>query len=88
MMAIAPLQYAWTLFALSLTKSMDAKVPAVQIASTPFILAETCLVPSEGYLVDRLGARRVVPRSASGPSDGVASSVRLGSDWRTSTRRT
>ncbi len=62
MMAIANLQYAWTLFTLPLTRIMNAKLSAVQIAFTIFILAETWPVPFEGHLVDRLGARRVVPR--------------------------
>ncbi|HYB75131.1 MAG TPA: MFS transporter, partial [Candidatus Sulfotelmatobacter sp.] len=60
MMAIANLQYAWTLFTTPLTKSLNAKLSAVQIAFTVFILAETWLVPFEGYLIDRLGARLVV----------------------------
>jgi MFS transporter, OFA family, oxalate/formate antiporter len=60
MMAIANLQYAWTLFTIPLTKSLNAKLSAVQIAFTLFILTETWLVPFEGYLVDRLGARLVV----------------------------
>jgi MFS transporter, OFA family, oxalate/formate antiporter len=60
MMAIANLQYAWTLFTIPLTKALNAKLSAVQIAFTVFILAETWLVPLEGYLVDRLGARLVV----------------------------
>jgi OFA family oxalate/formate antiporter-like MFS transporter len=60
MMAIANLQYAWTLFTLPLTKHLNATLSAVQIAFTLFILTETWLVPFEGYLVDRLGANRVV----------------------------
>jgi OFA family oxalate/formate antiporter-like MFS transporter len=32
MMAVANLQYAWTLFTLPLTKSMNAALSAVQIA--------------------------------------------------------
>ncbi len=60
MMAIANLQYAWTLFTIPLTKSLHATLSAVQIAFTLFILTETWLVPFEGYLVDRLGARFIV----------------------------
>jgi OFA family oxalate/formate antiporter-like MFS transporter len=60
MMAIANLQYAWTLFTLPLTQRLHATLSAVQLAFTLFILAETWLVPIEGYLVDRLGAWRVV----------------------------
>ena len=58
MMAIANLQYAWTLFTLPLTKSLNATLSAVQVAFTLFILAETWLVPFEGYLVDRRNASR------------------------------
>jgi MFS family permease len=60
MMAISNLQYAWTLFTLPLTQRLHATLSAVQLAFTLFILAETWLVPVEGYLVDRLGAWRVV----------------------------
>jgi OFA family oxalate/formate antiporter-like MFS transporter len=60
MMAIANLQYAWTLFTLPLTESLGASLAAVQVAFTLFVLAETWLVPFEGYLVDRLGARLIV----------------------------
>jgi OFA family oxalate/formate antiporter-like MFS transporter len=60
MAAIANLQYAWTLFTTPLTKSLNATLTAVQLAFTLFVLAETWLVPIEGYLIDRLGARLVV----------------------------
>ena len=60
MMAIANLQYAWTLFTIPLTQSLHATLSAVQLAFTFFILTETWLVPFEGWLVDRIGARAVV----------------------------
>ena len=60
MMAIANLQYAWTLFTIPLTQALHVKLSAVQITFTLFILTETWLVPFEGYLVDRLGARLIV----------------------------
>jgi OFA family oxalate/formate antiporter-like MFS transporter len=60
MMAIANLQYAWTLFTNPLTKSLNATLAAVQVAFAAFILAETWLVPVEGYLIDRLGPRTVI----------------------------
>ena len=60
MMAIANLQYAWTLFTLPLTHGLGATLAAIQVAFTLFVLAETWLVPFEGYLVDRLGPRVVV----------------------------
>jgi OFA family oxalate/formate antiporter-like MFS transporter len=64
MMAIANLQYAWTLFTLPLTHGLGATLAAVQVAFTLFVLAETWLMPFEGYLVDRLGARLVVTIAA------------------------
>ena len=60
MMAIANLQYAWTLFTTPLTKSMNATLAVVQVAFAAFILCETWLVPFEGYLIDRLGPRLVM----------------------------
>src|SRR5271165_7593618 len=60
MMAIANLQYAWTLFTKPLTASLHATLAAVQIAFAAFIFCETWLVPFEGYLVDRLGPRLII----------------------------
>jgi len=60
MMAIANLQYAWTLFTKPLTSSLHATLAAVQVAFAAFIFAETWLVPFEGYLIDRLGPRLVI----------------------------
>ena len=60
MMAIANLQYAWTLFTKPLTTSLHATLAAVQVAFAAFILCETWLVPFEGYLIDRLGPRLVI----------------------------
>src|SRR5690242_121930 len=60
MMAIANLQYAWTLFTIPLTRALGVKLSAVQLAFTLFILFETWLVPFEGYLIDKLGVRKVV----------------------------
>ena len=57
MMAIANLQYSWTLFTTPLTESLNTTLPMVQWAFAGFILAETWLVPFEGYLVDRIGPR-------------------------------
>ncbi|HET9596514.1 MAG TPA: oxalate/formate MFS antiporter [Anaeromyxobacteraceae bacterium] len=57
MMAIANLQYAWTLFTKPLSASLGASLPAIQVAFAAFILAETWLVPFEGYLVDKIGPR-------------------------------
>src|SRR5437867_11118814 len=60
MMAIANLQYAWTLFTTDLTKSMHARLDAVQWTLTFFIIAQTALFPISAYLVDRFGPRRIV----------------------------
>jgi len=60
MMAIANLQYAWTLFTKPLTTSLHVTLAAVQVAFAAFIFAETWLVPFEGYLIDRLGPRLVI----------------------------
>ncbi|HLG69466.1 MAG TPA: oxalate/formate MFS antiporter [Chloroflexota bacterium] len=60
MMAIANLQYAWTLFTGPLTKSLNAPLAAVQVAFAAFVLAETWLVPFEGALVDKFGQRAII----------------------------
>jgi OFA family oxalate/formate antiporter-like MFS transporter len=57
MMAIANLQYAWTLFTKPLQSHLNVKLSMIQLAFTLFILVETWLVPFEGYLVDRIGPR-------------------------------
>jgi OFA family oxalate/formate antiporter-like MFS transporter len=60
MMAIANFQYAWTLFTTPLTKSLHTTLAVVQVAFAAFILAETWLVPFEGWLADHLGPRTIV----------------------------
>src|SRR5262245_20907567 len=60
MMAVANLQYAWTLFTSPLTRHYGVPLAVVQVAFTAFVLAETWLVPFEGFLVDRLGPRVVL----------------------------
>ena len=60
MMAVANLQYSWTLFSVPLTEGLNAKLSAIQLAFTIFIVVDTWLMPIEGYLVDRFGARRIV----------------------------
>jgi len=60
MASIANLQYAWTLFTVPLTKALGVKLSVVQLAFTLFILFETWLVPFEGWLIDKLGTRKVV----------------------------
>lgn len=60
MMAIANLQYAWTLFTTPLTQNLHATLAAVQVAFAAFVLCETRLVPFEGALVDHLGPRVII----------------------------
>jgi OFA family oxalate/formate antiporter-like MFS transporter len=60
MTMIANLQYGWTLFVEPLDARYHWGRPAIQLAFTLFVLAETWLVPIEGYLVDRFGPRPVV----------------------------
>lgn len=60
MLAIANLQYAWTLFTTDITKSFHARLDAVQWTLTFFIIAQTALFPINAYLVDRFGPRLVV----------------------------
>ena len=60
MMAIANLQYAWTIFTTPLASNLHTTLATVQIAFAAFIFCETWLVPFEGYLVDRLGPRLII----------------------------
>src|SRR3989442_9793731 len=60
MVAIANLQYGWTLFVNPIDSKFHWGRGAIQIAFTVFVLAETWLVPFEGYLVDRFGPRALV----------------------------
>src|ERR1700739_2826366 len=57
MMAIANLQYAWTLFTKPMQAHLSVSLTAIQGIFSLFILLETWLVPFEGYLVDRIGPR-------------------------------
>jgi MFS transporter, OFA family, oxalate/formate antiporter len=50
MLAIANIQYAWTLFSVPLTKALHVKLSAVQLTFTIFVLLET-------WLVDMFGPR-------------------------------
>jgi OFA family oxalate/formate antiporter-like MFS transporter len=57
MMAIANLQYAWTLFTKPMQSHLHVSLTAIQGIFSAFILVETWLVPFEGYLVDKIGPR-------------------------------
>ena len=60
MSMIANLQYGWTLFVEPMSKQHGWGRAAIQIAFTIFILTETWLVPIEGWIVDRIGPRKMV----------------------------
>jgi MFS transporter, OFA family, oxalate/formate antiporter len=64
MMAVANLQYAWTLFTTDITKSFHARLDQVQWTLTFFIIAQTALFPISAYLVDRFGPRLIVTLAA------------------------
>ena len=59
MVAIANLQYGWTLFVEPINQKFNWGRPAIQVAFTLFILMETWLVPFEGWLIDRFGLRNL-----------------------------
>jgi OFA family oxalate/formate antiporter-like MFS transporter len=60
MLAVANLQYAWTLFTTDLTKSFHARLDQVQWTLTFFIIAQTALFPINSYLIDRFGPRLII----------------------------
>jgi OFA family oxalate/formate antiporter-like MFS transporter len=60
MVMIANLQYGWTLFVLPIQAAHGWSRPAIQVAFTLFILAETWLLPFGGALIDRFGPRWIV----------------------------
>lgn len=55
LVASANLQYGWTFFVTPLRQRFGWSEAAIQVAFTLFVLAETWLVPFEGYLADRFG---------------------------------
>jgi OFA family oxalate/formate antiporter-like MFS transporter len=60
MVAVANLQYGWTLFVTPLSKKLGQDQTLIQVAFTVFVLLETWLVPFEGFLVDKFGPRVLV----------------------------
>jgi len=60
MVAIANLQYGWTLFVNPIDSQFHWGKAAIQVAFTLFVVAETWLVPFEAYFVDRYGPRLIV----------------------------
>jgi len=71
MSMIANLQYGWTLFVNPINDKFQWGRTAIQVAFTIFVLAETWLVPIEGWLVDRYGPRPVM----------LAGGVLVGISW-------
>jgi OFA family oxalate/formate antiporter-like MFS transporter len=55
MVAVANFQYGWTLFVEPMKGALGWPGSSIQVAFALFVLAETWLVPVEGYLVDRYG---------------------------------
>jgi OFA family oxalate/formate antiporter-like MFS transporter len=70
MVAITNLQYAWTFFEKPIDDKHHWGWESIQIAFTLFVLAETWLVPVEGYVVDRWGPR--LPVAVGGLLIGLA----------------
>src|SRR5207247_4841903 len=60
MIAVANLQYGWTLFVPPLSKQLGQDQSLIQVTFTVFVLLETWLVPFEGFLVDKFGPRLLV----------------------------
>src|SRR6201987_3563169 len=60
MVAVANLQYGWTLFVSPLQKKLGVEQALIQVAFTVFVLLETWLVPFEGWLVDKFGPKLLV----------------------------
>ena len=57
MILIANLQYSWTLFVAPMDAAHHWGRGAIQVAFSVFVVAETWLLPFEGYVVDRIGPR-------------------------------
>src|SRR5947199_2864800 len=60
MVAIANLQYGWTLFVSPIDNQFHWGKAAIQVGFSLFVLAEIWLVPFEAYLVDSYGPQVVV----------------------------
>ena len=63
MVMIANLQYGWTLFVNPIDQKYHWGRAAIQVAFTVFVLAETWLVPFEGYLIDKFGPKIMISGS-------------------------
>jgi MFS transporter, OFA family, oxalate/formate antiporter len=60
MVMTANLQYGWTLFVTPIDTKYHWGRASIQVAFSIFVLAETWLVPFEGYLIDKFGPKLMV----------------------------
>ena len=60
MVAVANLQYAWTLFTTPLKEELGTTLATIQWAFTIFVIAQTALFPINAYLIDRFTPRVVI----------------------------
>src|SRR5258708_36943027 len=60
MLAVANLQYAWTLFTTPLKEELGTTLATIQWAFTIFVIAQTALFPINAYLIERFTPRLVV----------------------------
>src|ERR1700739_1960815 len=60
MVAIANLQYAWTLYVPEIEKAHGWSRASIQTAFTIFVIFQTWLTPVEGIFLDRFGPRLMV----------------------------
>ena len=60
MTMVANLQYGWTLFVDPMQARFGWDLSAIQVAFTIFVVAETWLVPLEGYFEDLFGPKPLV----------------------------
>ena len=60
MVMTANLQYGWTLFVTPIDNKYQWGRASIQVAFSIFVLAETWLVPFEGYLIDKFGPKFMV----------------------------
>jgi MFS transporter, OFA family, oxalate/formate antiporter len=60
MLAIANLQYGWTLFTTPLREDLGTSLATIQWAFTIFVIAQTALFPINAYLIERFTPRVVV----------------------------
>jgi MFS transporter, OFA family, oxalate/formate antiporter len=57
MLMIANLQYAWTLFVHPIQAATGWRLSEIQWGFTLFVLFQTWVMPLDGWLIDRMGAR-------------------------------